>query len=409
MSDADRWAVVERIYHEAVERPVADRPAFLESACAGDVALRRELDSLLATDGASFLDQSALDVAAREMTPPITVSWVGRAIRHYEVVALIGVGGMGEVYRARDRSLGREVALKLLPQEVSKDPERLRRLEREARILASLNHAGIATLFGLEAHDGQRFLVMELVPGQTLAERLRHGALPIRDALDICRQIAEGLEAAHDAGVVHRDLKPSNVKVTPDGRVKLLDFGLAKAVDPTPGGGDPTLTASEATGEGTVLGTPAYMSPEQARGQPVDRRTDIWAFGCCLYECLTGERAFRGGTVTDTLAAVLNTDPDWDALSEDVPLVARRLLRRCLAKDARHRLQHIGDARVELEEIGIDAIEPSAHARRSSRAISALWVGPGSSSLPWSPRHSSRRRCCGHLAPRRPRHRLGLT
>ena len=308
------------------------------------------------------------------MTPPITVSWVGRAIRHYDVVALIGVGGMGEVYRARDRSLGREVALKLLPQEVSKDPERLRRLEREARMLASLNHAGIATLFGLEEHDGQRFLVMELVPGQTLAERVRHGALPIRDALDICRQIAEGLEAAHDAGVVHRDLKPSNVKVTPDGRVKLLDFGLAKAVDPTPGGVDPTLTASEATREGTVLGTPAYMSPEQARGQPVDRRTDIWAFGCCLYESLTGERAFRGGTVTDTLAAVLNKDPDWDALSEDVPLVARRLLRRCLAKDARHRLQHIGDARVELEDIGIDASEPSAHARWSSRGMSALLI-----------------------------------
>ena len=398
MSDADRWAVVERIYHEAVERPVADRPAFLESACAGDVALRRELESLLANDGASFLDKSALDVAAREMTPQITVSWVGRAIRHYDVVALIGVGGMGEVYRARDRSLGREVALKLLPQEVSKDPERLRRLEREARILASLNHAGIATLFGLEEHDGQRFLVMELVPGQTLAERVRHGALPIRDALDICRQIAEGLEAAHDAGVVHRDLKPSNVKVTPDGRVKLLDFGLAKAVDPTPGGVDPTLTASEATREGTVLGTPAYMSPEQARGQPVDRRTDIWAFGCCLYESLTGERAFRGGTVTDTLAAVLNKEPDWDALSEDVPLVARRLLRRCLAKDARHRLQHIGDARVELEEIGIDASEPSAHARWSSRAIVGASDRRRGGGL-----HGTRRdgAPAGHLAPRR--------
>ena len=156
--------------------------------------------------------------------------------------------------------------------------------------------------------------------------------------------------------------------------MKLLDFGLAKAVDPTPGGVDPALTASEATREGTVLGTPAYMSPEQARGQPVDRRTDIWAFGCCLYESLTGERAFRGGTVTDTLAAVLNEDPDWDALSEDVPLVARRLLRRCLAKDARHRLQHIGDARVELEEIGIDASEPSAHARWSSHAIAALLI-----------------------------------
>jgi len=377
VSAADRWAVVERIYHEAVERPVADRPAFLESACAGDVALRHELESLLANDGASLLEKSALDVAARQDAQSATPSWVGRTIRHYDILALIGAGGMGEVYRARDTSLGRDVALKLLPREVSADPERLRRLEREARILASLNHARIATLHGLEECDGQRFLVMELVPGQTLAERLRHGALPIRDGLDVCRQIAEGLEAAHEAGVVHRDLKPANIKVTPDGRVKLLDFGLAKALDPTPSGVDPTLTASEATHEGTVLGTPAYMSPEQARGQSVDRRTDIWAFGCCLYECLSGRSAFRGNTVTDTLAAILDNDPDWSALGASVPLVARRLLRRCLAKDVRHRLQHIGDARLELEETGTDTIEPSSRARWPFRAMPILLAAAG--------------------------------
>ena len=300
-------------------RPVADRPAFLESACAGDATLRHEVESLLANDEASLLEKSALDVAARAMAQQDTPSWVGRTIRNYDILSLVGVGGMGEVYRARDRSLGREVALKVLPHEVSKDPERVKRLEREARTLASLNHPAVATLFGLEEHEGQRFLVMELVPGQTLAERLRHGPLPIRDALDVCRQIAEGLEAAHDAGIVHRDLKPANVKVTPDGRVKLLDFGLAKALDTAPSGVEPTVAAVEATREGTVLGTPAYMSPEQARGQLVDRRADIWAFGCCLYECLSGRRPFKGDTVTDTLAAVLDKEPDWGALGDHVP------------------------------------------------------------------------------------------
>jgi eukaryotic-like serine/threonine-protein kinase len=372
--NAERWTIIERIYHEAVERPVADRPAFLDRACAGDASLRDELESLLANDGPSLLERSALDVAALDMRQqPVTPSWVGRTIRNYEILALIGAGGMGEVYRARDRSLGREVALKLLPHDVSADPERLRRLEREARMLASINHPMIATLYGLEECEGQRFLVMELVPGRTLAERLRQGALTIRDALDICRQIAEGLEAAHDAGVVHRDLKPANVKVAPDGRVKLLDFGLAKALDTPQSGVEPTVPASEATREGTVLGTPAYMSPEQARGQLVDRRTDIWAFGCCLYECLSGRGAFRGNTVTDTLAAVLNSDPDWSAVSSgDVPLVARRLLRRCLAKDVRKRLQHIGDARLELEETEPGANEPSVRSWRPVHALAVL-------------------------------------
>ena len=316
MRDLDRWRLLERIYHETVERPIAERRAFLDSACAGDDVLRQELESLLANEGLSLLDESALDVAARDLVSDRSPSWVGRTIRGYEILALLGAGGMGDVYRARDRSLGREVAVKVLPDEVSRDPERLRRLEREARILAALNHPNIATLHGLEKHEDHPFLVMELVPGQTLAERLRHGALRVREALDICRQIAGGLEAAHDAGIVHRDLKPANITITPDKRVKLLDFGLAKSFDASETGAEPTVAASDATREGMMLGTPAYMSPEQARGQVVDRRTDIWAFGCCLYECLTGRRAFEGSTVTDILAAVLDKDPDWSALSD---------------------------------------------------------------------------------------------
>jgi serine/threonine protein kinase/Tol biopolymer transport system component len=378
VSDADRWAAVERIYHDAIDRPLAERAAFLHAECAGDDRLRHEVESLLANDGGSLLDRSALDVAARDMAQQDAPSWVGRTIRNYDILALVGVGGMGEVYRARDRSLGREVALKLLPHDVSKDPERLKRLEREARILASLNHPAIATLFGLEEHEGQRFLVMELVPGQTLAERLRSGALPTAEALRVCQQIAEGLEAAHESGIVHRDLKPANVKVTTDGRVKLLDFGLAKALQTSPSGVEPTAIASEATHEGMVLGTPAYMSPEQARGQQVDRRADIWAFGCCLYECLTGRRAFQGNTVTDTLAAVLDKEPDWSTLSNAIPDAARRVLRRCLSKDVRERLQHIGDARLELAAA---TTNPSEQTTRTPRPLRPLAVITGAAAF----------------------------
>ena len=372
MPAPDRWMTLERIFQEAVERPVAERGAFLDAACGDDCALRRELESLLENDRSSPLDGSPLDAAARDIAQHQTSSWVGRTIRGYEIVAPLGAGGMGEVYRARDTSLGREVALKFLFREVSRDRERLRRLEREARMLAALNHPRIATLYGIEEHEGHRFLVMELVPGKTLAERLRHGALPIREAIDVCRQIAEGLEAAHEAGIVHRDLKPANVKIAPDGRVKLLDFGLAMALETPEGGAEPTLPASERTREGTVLGTPAYMSPEQARGQSVDRRTDIWAFGCCGYECLTGRSAFTGNTVTDTLAAVLDKEPNWSALSDAVPTGVRRLLRRCLAKDVRSRLQHIGDARLELDEVPINANEPLSSRRRSFRDLTVL-------------------------------------
>jgi Tol biopolymer transport system component len=274
---------------------------------------------------------------------------VGRRLGNYEVLAQVGAGGMGEVFRARDTTLGREVALKLLPRELSRDRERLGRLDREARLLASLNHPAIATLHGVEEAEGQRFLVMELVPGQTLAERLQPGPLPMAEALVVGRQMCEALEAAHEQGIVHRDLKPANVKVTPAGRVKLLDFGLAKALGSS--GSDIATTPAEgATREGIVLGTPAYMSPEQARGQTVDRRADVWAFGCCLYEMLSGRKAFGGGTASDTIAAILEREPDWTGLPDGTPEGVRRLLRRCLTKNVRNRLQHIGDARLDLEE-----------------------------------------------------------
>jgi len=378
VAGTDHWSTVERIYHEAVERPLADRPAFLESACAGDDALHREVESLLANDRDSFLEKSARDLAAQQMVRDMTLSWVGRRIRGYEILGLVGAGGMGEVYRARDTTLGREVALKVLPREVSGDPDQLRRLDREARVLASLNHRNIATLHGLEESDGQRFLVMELVAGQTLAERLRHGALRVGEALEVCRQIAEGLEAAHHTGIVHRDLKPANIKVTPDGEVKLLDFGLARTLGTPSRPVDSSMTATEATGANALIGTPAYMSPEQARGQSADQRADIWAFGCVLYETLTGRRAFGGNTVADTLAAVLEKDPDWSALSDSVPPAARQLLRRCLAKNVRQRLQHVGDARLELEELasGPDARATTARPlRRQMPGVSWIIAG----------------------------------
>ncbi len=277
----------------------------------------------------------------------------GTRLGAFEVSSLLGVGGMGEVYRARDTKLGREVALKLLPEFLARDEEKLARLEREAHLLASLNHPNIATLHGLEESEGLRFLVMELVPGETLAERLARGRLGLEESLSILRQIGEALEAAHDKGIIHRDLKPANVKVTSDGKVKLLDFGLAKAIaeekSPADLSQSPTLTR-EGTEHGVILGTASYMSPEQARGQALDRKTDIWSFGCVLYEVLTGRKAFPGETVSDIIASLLARDPDWNALPERTPLKIRDLLRRCLRKEPHRRLRDIGDARIEIEE-----------------------------------------------------------
>jgi len=278
----------------------------------------------------------------------------GTRLGAYEVLAPIGSGGMGEVYQAHDTKLGREVAIKVLPEAFAHDPDRLSRFQREAKILASLNHPNIATIYGLEQSNGTSYLVMELVSGETLADRVRReGAIPLEEALKIAVQIAEALEAAHEKGIIHRDLKPANVKVTAEGKVKVLDFGLAKAfagdvADNNPSQ-SPTLSAV-ATMQGVLLGTAAYMSPEQARGKTVDKRTDIWAFGCVLYEMLTGKQAFQGEDITDILAAVVRAEPDWNRLPDNTPLSIRTLLRRCLQKDKTLRMQAAGDARIEIQE-----------------------------------------------------------
>jgi eukaryotic-like serine/threonine-protein kinase len=273
---------------------------------------------------------------------------IGKTLGHYRVGEQLGRGGMGEVYLADDTNLNRKVALKFLPDAFTGDPERMSRFEREAKLLASLNHPNIAAIYGLEQAEGTRFLVLELVEGETLAQRLSKGALPIEEALGVCRQIAEGLEAAHEKGVIHRDLKPANVMITEGDKVKILDFGLAKALSDETQSIDsshsPTITEAM-TRPGVILGTAAYMSPEQAKGKSVDKRADIWAFGCILYECLTGKRAFEGETVTETLAAVLTREPDW----EKVPAKVRALLRRCMEKDPKKRLRDIGDAYAWLE------------------------------------------------------------
>ena len=278
---------------------------------------------------------------------------VGQSIAHYHVQARIGVGGMGEVYRATDSRLSRDVALKLLPEKFARDTERMARLEHEAKVLASLNHPNIASIYGLEESNGARALVMELVDGPTLAERIKKGPLPLDEALPIAKQIAEGLEYAHERGIIHRDLKPSNVKVRPDGQVKILDFGLAKAFEAETSEEEiqnsPTLSAV-ATRMGVLLGTAAYMSPEQARGKRVDRRADIWAFGCVLFEMLAGREAFGGDTTSDILACVIRAEPDWSSIPTSIPPRIRELLRRCLQKDAKQRLRDIGEARITIEE-----------------------------------------------------------
>ncbi len=302
---------------------------------------------------------------------------IGRTLGHYEIVEKLGEGGMGAVYRARDTTLGRDVALKLLPEFVAGDREKLARLEREARLLASLSHPNIATLHGLDESNGLKYLVMELVPGETLAERIAGGPLRIEECLGVFRQIAEGLEAAHEKGVIHRDLKPANVVVTPEGRVKILDFGLAKAIAEEVPTSDlsksPTLTR-EGTEHGVILGTASYMSPEQARGKSLDRRTDIWSFGCVFYEALTGRKAFSGETVSDILAGILEREPDWTALPASTPVKVRDLLRWCLEKDPHRRLRDIGDARIEIDEPSASPVTAPRH-RYLPWAVAALVSG----------------------------------
>ena len=357
----EQWPRVKALFQDAVERPVEERDAFLTSATADDAVLRREVQSLLAADtpDAGFLDR--LPVASESMladplaahptpmdsAPSHAVLAAGVRVGPYEIVGPLGAGGMGEVYRARDVRLGRDVAIKTLPDQFARDRQRVSRLRHEARTLASLNHPHVAAIYGLEEFDGADFLVLELVEGQHPA-----GPMPIADALRIGEQIADALAAAHARGIVHRDLKPANVMITPEGQVKVLDFGLAKAVygHEDEGTVQPEDVATAGSVSGHVIGTPAYMSPEQARGEQIDQRTDVWSFGCLLYELLTGERAFRANTGTEAVAAVLEREPDWRLLPAKTPAKVRRLLRHCLQKDGKKRLSTIDAARETIEQ-----------------------------------------------------------
>src|SRR5436309_1774421 len=300
----------------------------------------------------------------------------GTRIGPYTVTAPLGEGGMGIVFRAHDTKLQRDVALKLLPDHFAEDADRLLRFQREAQVLASLNHPNIAQVYGLEESNNSRCIVMELVEGETLQERLKRGAIPIDEALPIAKQIAEALEAAHESGLVHRDLKPANIKLTPDGRVKVLDFGLAKAFAPiteTNLSNSPTLVSGSMPG--VILGTAAYMAPEQAKGKSVDRRADIWAFGVVLYEMLTGRMLFSGETTSETIAAVMMKEPDWTALPANTPARLRDLIRRCLVKEPRNRVQAIGDARIAIEEVQSGTGTTGDVVDALSRRRSNGWVG----------------------------------
>ena len=367
----ERWRQVEEIFHAALSRVESDREAFLAHACAGDLALRREVEAVLAQHESGFLEAPAMDAAAPTVSDAGASLLTGRRIGAYQVHERVGVGGMGEVYRARDTKLGRDVAIKILPRLFTSDSDRLARFEREARVLASLNHPHIGAIYGLEDVDGVRALVLELVNGETLADRIVRGPIPLNEAMTMARQIADALEAAHEKGIIHRDLKPSNIKITPDGVVKVLDFGLAKAASGDTATADltqsPTITVG-GTQEGVILGTPAYMSPEQARGRPADKRADVWAFGVVLYEMLTGQPAYGGETTSDVLAKVIEREPDWAALPASTPPRLRELLNRCAKKDPKMRLQAIGDARIQIEELISGATEETATAVKAPTA-----------------------------------------
>jgi eukaryotic-like serine/threonine-protein kinase len=375
VTEPELWPRVEQLYHAALARDERDRSTFLRLVCGDDEALRREVESLLAyaKDAQGFLSAPALEAIAPAYAEEPRGLLAGQRLGVYEIAAPIGAGGMGEVYRGRDTRLGRTVAIKVLPRVFTADADRRARFEREARLLASLSHPHIGAIYGLESHDGIDALVLEFLEGQTLAELQRKGPLQLLRVLAVARQIADALEAAHDKGIVHRDLKPANIGFTRDGIVKVLDFGLAKArVDESA----PDLTRSPtvtigATHEGVILGTAAYMSPEQARGLAVDKRSDIWAFGCVVFEMLTGRQVFGATTVSDTIVRILDREPEWQRLPDATPSSVRRLLRRCLEKDPARRLHDIADARIEID----DAREPDEVSSDASRhATASRWL-----------------------------------
>jgi serine/threonine-protein kinase len=379
---------VKALFQAAVERPADERQAFLAAATGDDETLRHEVESLLASDTseAGFLNRLpvASESVMADLVPPASTdrTWsrpglaAGSRVGHYEIVAALGAGGMGEVLRARDTKLHREVALKVLPESFARDHDRLARFTREAQTLAALNHPNIAHIHGLEESSGVRALVMELVDGEDLSERLARGAISIAEALPIAKQIAHALEAAHDQGIIHRDLKPANIKLRRDGTVKVLDFGLAKMIEPRSSSAEdptlansPTITKAQA---GMIIGTAAYMSPEQAKGLAADRRSDVWAFGVVLYEMLSGQRPFKGDVASDTLAAVLTRQPDWTALPATTPPQIGRLLRRSLEKDRARRLADIADARLEIDDALSGSNTDAPEALPSSRTNERL-------------------------------------
>jgi tRNA A-37 threonylcarbamoyl transferase component Bud32 len=353
----DQFRRARTAFEAALEQPPSERAAFLEDACRGDAPLRSAVEAMLRADSAphALLDGGGAFGTVDRWRP-------GDAVAHFQIVALLGRGGMGEVYRARDETLGREVALKVLPKAALPSPDlvdRLARVQREAEVLAALNHPNIAAIFGVADAGDTKALVLELVDGPTLADRLAVGPLPLHEATGIARQVAAGLEAAHEHGIVHRDLKPSNIALRPDGTVKLLDFGLAKVAQPDAalgsalGAPSPTITSAALRQTGIVLGSAAYMSPEQARGQQADRRSDVWAFGAVLYEMLSGARAFDGENVSATLDAVRHGDVDGSRLPPLTPPALRHLLSRCLERNVNRRLRDVGEARVALEDLSI--------------------------------------------------------
>ena len=381
MSDT-RWRQVKALFEAAVARPPGERAAFVAAAAGEDDALRREVESLLAADGSAIgltnrlpaNDRAAAMAGQSPSSPaddPTRLDESFARLGPYRIVGLLGAGGMGEVFRARDSTLNREVALKLLPAAYAIDPDRLARFRREAQALAALNHPHIAAIYGFEDADGRQALVLELVEGKTLADRIKDGPISTREALTLAHQIAQALEAAHDKGIVHRDLKPANIKVTPGGVVKVLDFGLAKTI-----GDLQTTIISESptspsdTRVGTVLGTAAYMSPEQARGEDVDARTDVWAFGCVLFEMLAGRRAFEGDSAADSMAKVLQGEPDWSRLPRHIPARVQSLLRQCLQKNRDRRPQTMREARAVVERL----LAPPASVSRTWAGIAAVTI-----------------------------------
>jgi len=354
--EADRWRQIEALFEAVQAQPPEQRAAFLAQACPDDPQLRGEVQSLLAQQTDSFLESAPVS-AITSLSP-------GSRLGNFEVLELIGRGGMGEVYRATDTKLHREVALKVVAREFAEDPGWLSRFQREARMLASLNHPNIAAIYGLEESGGQYAIAMELVEGVSLAARMAKGRIPVPESLNIALQIAEALEYAHEAGVVHRDLKPANVRLRHDGVVKVLDFGLAKSVD--------SKESAVETCTGVVMGTPAYMAPEQAAGKHVDRWADIWSFGVVLFEMLSGRQVYARESTMETLAAVARDDPPWKELRAETPAAVVRLLQRCLDRDPKMRLRDIGEARIVIGKPEEPAPAASLHGEQRRFLVPAL-------------------------------------